>query len=101
MRRRKCRREPVGLHEHGGSRILPPNPALRGSAAYYLIMPFLISKERTDQLTEEKLMDENTKNIVASNLTAAYCANRPHLRPTGGTTAMFEKGGTMGSDLMS
>lgn len=46
-------------------------------------------------------MDENTKHIVASNLTAAYCANRPHLRPTGGSMAMFEKGSIMGSALMS
>ena len=46
-------------------------------------------------------MDENTKHIVASNLATAYCANRPHLRPTGGSTAMFEKGGVIGGELLS
>lgn len=46
-------------------------------------------------------MDDNTKHIVASNLTAAYCANRPHLTPTGGSRAMFEKGSVMGGERFS
>ena len=37
-------------------------------------------------------MDENTKHIVASNLTIAYCANRPSTGQGGGFRPIGQSG---------
>jgi hypothetical protein len=38
------------------------------------------------------IVDENTKHLVASNLTIAYCANRPSTSGGGSATAFLESG---------